>query len=81
LPALRGLTVVDDRTRECWPLVADASLSGLRLARELATPMASRGKPKMIVSDAALANLLHPTPAAQPSQIGQNNRPSLLQAG
>ena len=47
----RVLTVVDDCTRECLALIADTSLSGLRVARELETIMAARGKPKMIVSD------------------------------
>lgn len=47
----RVLTVVDDCTRECLTLVADTSLSGLRVARELETLMATRGRPKMIVSD------------------------------
>lgn len=47
----RVLTVVDDCTRECLALIADTSLSGLRVARELETLMASRGRPKMIVSD------------------------------
>lgn len=31
----RVLTVVDDCTRECLALVADTSLSGIRVAREL----------------------------------------------
>src|SRR5690606_33030943 len=48
---IRVLAVVDDCTRECLALVADTSLSGLRVARELETIMAARGKPKMIVSD------------------------------
>ena len=47
----RVLTVVDDCTRECLALVADTSLSGLRVARELETLIASRGRPRMIVSD------------------------------
>jgi putative transposase len=47
----RVLTVVDDCTRECLTLVADTSLSGLRVARELEALIASRGKPQMIVSD------------------------------
>ncbi|RZI65471.1 MAG: IS3 family transposase [Pseudomonas sp.] len=47
----RVLTVVDDCTRECLALVADTSLSGLRVARELAQIIEGRGKPKMIVSD------------------------------
>ena len=47
----RVLTVVDDCTRECLALVADTSLSGLRVARELETLITSRGRPRMIVSD------------------------------
>jgi putative transposase len=47
----RILTVVDDCTRECLALVADTSLSGARVARELDRPMIERGKPKMVVSD------------------------------
>jgi len=47
----RVLTVVDDCTRECLALVADTSISGLRLARELNRLVSARGKPQMIVSD------------------------------
>jgi putative transposase len=47
----RVLTVVDDCTRECLALVADTSLSGIRVATELETLIASRGRPRMIVSD------------------------------
>lgn len=47
----RILAVVDDCTRESLALVADTSLSGLRVARELDRLIAERGKPKMIVSD------------------------------
>ncbi|MGB3877138.1 MAG: IS3 family transposase [Shinella zoogloeoides] len=47
----RVLTVVDDFTRECLCLVADTSLSGGRLSRELDSLIARRGKPKAIVSD------------------------------
>ena len=47
----RVLTVVDDCTRECLALVADTSLSGLRVARELTRLMMERGKPQMVVSD------------------------------
>ena len=47
----RVLTVVDDCTRECLALVADTSISGLRVARELEALIASRGKPQMVVSD------------------------------
>ncbi len=47
----RVLTLVDDCTRECLGLVADTSLSGLRVARELDRIIEERGKPRMIVSD------------------------------
>ena len=47
----RILTVVDDFTRECVALVADTSLSGLRVCRELDAAIAGRGRPNMIVSD------------------------------
>lgn len=47
----RVLTVIDDCTRECIALIADTSLSGRRVARELHQIMAQRGSPKMIVSD------------------------------
>jgi len=47
----RILTVVDDFTRENLTLVADTSLSGLRVARELDRVIAERGMPETIVSD------------------------------
>jgi putative transposase len=47
----RVLTVVDDFTRECLALVADTSLSGRRLSRELDAIITQRGKPRTIVSD------------------------------
>lgn len=47
----RVLAVVDDFTRECLALVADTSLSGARVARELDAIIAVRGKPGTIVSD------------------------------
>src|SRR5690606_29444271 len=47
----RILTIVDDCTRECLALVADTSLCGARVARELDRLMIARGKPTMIVSD------------------------------
>jgi putative transposase len=47
----RILTIVDDCTRENLALVADTSLSGLRVARELDRVITERGRPKMIVSD------------------------------
>ena len=47
----RILAIVDDFTRECLALIADTSLSGLRVARELDALIAIRGRPAMIVSD------------------------------
>jgi len=47
----RILAVVDDCTRECLALVADTSISGIRVARELDRIIAVRGRPKTIVSD------------------------------
>ncbi len=47
----RILEVFDDCTRECLGLVADTSISGRRVARELDAIVAWRGKPASIVSD------------------------------
>ncbi len=48
---IRVLAVVDDYSRECLALVADISLSGLRVTRELTAIMTRRGKPRTIVSN------------------------------
>ena len=47
----RILAVVDDYSRENLVLVADTSLSGHRVVRELDCIIAERGMPKTIVSD------------------------------
>jgi putative transposase len=47
----RILEVFDDCTRECLALVADTSIGGRRVARELDAVIAWRGKPQTIVSD------------------------------
>ena len=47
----RVLAVVDDYSRECLALVADTSLSGLRVTRELNELIKHRGRPNTIVSD------------------------------
>jgi putative transposase len=47
----RVLNIVDDVTRECLAAIADTSISGRRVARELIELIARRGKPGMIVSD------------------------------
>ena len=46
-----SLCVVDDFSRECVGLIADTSISGTRVARELTAIIGQRGKPHMIVSD------------------------------
>ena len=47
----RILAIVDDFTRECLALVADTSISGRRVGRELDAIVARRGKPAACVSD------------------------------
>ena len=47
----RVLAVIDDFSAECLCLVADTSISGLRVGRELDRVIASRKRPAMIVSD------------------------------
>jgi transposase InsO family protein len=47
----RILAVVDDFTRECLALIADTSLPGPRVVRELEIIMARRGRPAICVSD------------------------------
>lgn len=47
----RILAVVDDHTRENLALIADTSLSGLRVTRELDRVVSDRGVPGTIVSD------------------------------
>jgi putative transposase len=47
----RILAIVDDFTRECLALVADTSLPGLRVVRELDAIITTRARPAMIVSD------------------------------
>ena len=47
----RILAVIDDFTRECLGLIADTSISGVRVARELDALIRLYGKPTAIVSD------------------------------
>ena len=47
----RMLNVVNDVTRECLGAIPDTLISGRRVARELTTIIAERGKPGMIVGD------------------------------
>lgn len=48
------INVVDHVTRECLAAIPDTSISGRRVARELAAVIERRGKPGMIVSDNVL---------------------------
>ena len=50
----RMLNVIDDYTRECLALVADTSLSGARVVRELDRCIRLYGRPETIVSDNVL---------------------------
>ena len=43
--------MIDDVTKECLAAIADTSISGRRVARELDAIFAWRGKPDLIVSD------------------------------
>jgi putative transposase len=45
------LCIVDDFSRECLACVADTSLSGLRVVRELERLTNARATPQVIVSD------------------------------
>jgi putative transposase len=47
----RILAVIDAFTRECLGLIADPSISGLRVARELDALVRLYGKPTAILSD------------------------------
>src|SRR5882672_8107459 len=53
--AAASTSVLDDCTHQCLALVADTSLSGIRVVRELDRLVIERGKPKMVVSDNAHA--------------------------
>lgn len=47
----RVLDIVDDVTREFLAAIPDTAISGRRVDRELTASIATRDKPKMIVSD------------------------------
>ncbi len=47
----RVLAVADDYSRECLALIADTSLSGVRVVRELDAIIRWRGRPTLMVSD------------------------------
>lgn len=50
----RVLNIIDDVTKECLAAVADTSLSGKRVVRELEALIAGRGKPSVILLDNVL---------------------------
>jgi hypothetical protein len=66
---IRILTVIDNWTRECLALVADASPSGRRVARELDAIIAQRGHPDIIVSDNGTELALHRTGQAAAERL------------
>ena len=79
----RILAVVDDCTRECLALVADTSISGRRVARELNDIIRRRGqRPDTIVSDngteltsnAILAGRMRPASAGITSRPANRSR-------
>lgn len=47
----RVLAIVDNCTRECLALIADTSISGVPVARELDRVIAWRGRPDTVTSD------------------------------
>jgi putative transposase len=47
----RILNGIDDVTKECFAAIADTTISGRRVARELDAIIAGRGKPDLISSD------------------------------
>jgi hypothetical protein len=74
---LRILNVVDDVTKECLAAVVDTSISGKRVARELRTLVAGRGKPSLIVSDhgtECTSNSWHFIAPGKPMQTGSVKR-------
>ena len=48
---IRTLNIVDDHTRECLAIEVDASIGGGRVCRVLDRTVASRGRPKRILTD------------------------------
>ncbi len=63
----RILCFIDDFSRECLAFVADTSLSGLRMTRELDAKAKRRGKSHTIVSDKGteMTNIARPLPFAR----------------
>ena len=68
----RILAVVDDFSRENLVLVADTSLSGLRVTRELDRVIAERGMPTTIVSGngTEFTSMAIPNGCRKPASIG-----------
>jgi transposase InsO family protein len=61
----RILNILDDVTKECLAAIADTSISGQRVARELTALVAWRGKPELIVSDNVLCREAGGAPGQQ----------------
>src|SRR6478736_1921581 len=71
----RILAVVDDFTRECLALVADTSLPGLRVVRELEVIITQRGQPETASPTMAPNSLAWPC-CAGASRCGSNGTTS-----
>jgi hypothetical protein len=53
----RVLNIVDDVTKECLGAIADTSISGRRMARELAAIVTQRGKPGSILNETLIFDI------------------------
>ncbi len=76
----RILTVIDNCTRECLALVADTSLSGRRVARELDNIVRQRGRPGAILATTVRNTPPMPSSAGRmtPAWTGTTSRPASL---
>ena len=79
--AFRVLCVVDDCTRECLGLVADTSLSGLRVARELDTIVAVRGLALHRAGQAAAERVLRELQRAAAGRMPERDGVHVAAAG
>ncbi|GAA3698902.1 hypothetical protein GCM10022268_06540 [Sphingomonas cynarae] len=73
----RVLNIIDDDSRECLACIADTSLSGRRVMRELTAIAERRGLPCMVVSD----NGTELTPAFRPAATRDRPVLSRMSAG
>ena len=79
----RGLAIVDDYTRECLALVADTSLSGLRVARKLDGVIRLRrlAGDDVVPGDAGLLAPAQDRHQGEPGAVVGHDRPRQADAG